>query len=135
MQDKTELLGNDTIMDKSVGQVSSRGSLSYSHAHAKFISIVCSMPCPCSHSQAPFTLSTDTITYFYQSVSLTGSHIPHIICCLLDMASAETRHVIQQLKQKDENNFCFECGAHNPAWASVKCVFRMRKRRGRKSDM
>eukprot|EP00053_Salpingoeca_punica_P009739 m.87676 g.87676 ORF g.87676 m.87676 type:complete len:388 (+) comp15139_c0_seq3:75-1238(+) len=36
------------------------------------------------------------------------------------MADAETRRVLTALKSKDGNNNCVECGAHNPAWASVK---------------
>lgn len=35
------------------------------------------------------------------------------------MASPRTRQVLNQLKIKDENNKCFECGTHNPQWASV----------------
>lgn len=37
------------------------------------------------------------------------------------MASPETRRTITGLKNSDKgNNRCFECQAHNPAWASVK---------------
>ncbi|KAF7413374.1 ADP-ribosylation factor GTPase-activating protein 1 [Vespula maculifrons] len=35
------------------------------------------------------------------------------------MASPRTRQILNQLKVKDENNRCFECGTHNPQWASV----------------
>lgn len=36
------------------------------------------------------------------------------------MASAEARRTLSGLKNKDGNNQCFDCGAHNPAWACVK---------------
>uniref|UniRef100_A0A914WXJ8 ADP-ribosylation factor GTPase-activating protein 1 n=1 Tax=Plectus sambesii TaxID=2011161 RepID=A0A914WXJ8_9BILA len=35
------------------------------------------------------------------------------------MASPRTRRVLKDLRPKDDNNFCFECGAHNPQWVSV----------------
>ncbi|XP_078037303.1 ADP-ribosylation factor GTPase-activating protein 1 [Augochlora pura] len=35
------------------------------------------------------------------------------------MASPRTRRVLSELKPKDENNKCFECGTHNPQWVSV----------------
>ncbi|KZC09421.1 PREDICTED: ADP-ribosylation factor GTPase-activating protein 1 [Dufourea novaeangliae] len=35
------------------------------------------------------------------------------------MASPRTRRVLSELKPKDENNRCFECGIHNPQWVSV----------------
>ncbi|XP_067216319.1 ADP-ribosylation factor GTPase-activating protein 1 isoform X2 [Linepithema humile] len=35
------------------------------------------------------------------------------------MASPRTRRVLGELKPKDENNKCFECGNHNPQWVSV----------------
>ncbi|XP_064624951.1 ADP-ribosylation factor GTPase-activating protein 1-like isoform X2 [Lineus longissimus] len=35
------------------------------------------------------------------------------------MASPRTRRVLKELRVKDENNFCFECRAHNPQWVSV----------------
>lgn len=35
------------------------------------------------------------------------------------MASPRTRRVLSELKPKDENNRCFECGTHNPQWVSV----------------
>ncbi|KAK1134463.1 hypothetical protein K0M31_007248 [Melipona bicolor] len=35
------------------------------------------------------------------------------------MASPKTRRILSELKPKDENNKCFECGTHNPQWVSV----------------
>lgn len=35
------------------------------------------------------------------------------------MASPRTRRVLAELRPKDDNNKCFECGTHNPQWASV----------------
>lgn len=35
------------------------------------------------------------------------------------MASPRTRRVLKDLKVKNENNFCFECGTQNPQWVSV----------------
>ncbi|GFS01511.1 ADP-ribosylation factor GTPase-activating protein 1 [Elysia marginata] len=35
------------------------------------------------------------------------------------MASPRTRRVLKDLKLKDGNNNCFECGVHNPQWVSV----------------
>ncbi|KAG7211289.1 hypothetical protein KM043_010590 [Ampulex compressa] len=35
------------------------------------------------------------------------------------MASPRTRRALNELKPKDENNKCFECGTHNPQWVSV----------------
>ncbi|KAF5302675.1 hypothetical protein FQA39_LY10171 [Lamprigera yunnana] len=35
------------------------------------------------------------------------------------MASPRTRRLLNQLKPLDENDKCFECGAHNPQWVSV----------------
>eukprot|EP00794_Sanderia_malayensis_P004584 gene4584-5186_t len=35
------------------------------------------------------------------------------------MASPRTRKVLKELKVKDGNNICFECGGHNPQWVSV----------------
>ncbi|XP_065061916.1 ADP-ribosylation factor GTPase-activating protein 1-like isoform X1 [Rhopilema esculentum] len=35
------------------------------------------------------------------------------------MASPRTRRVLKDLKVKDGNNTCFECGGHNPQWVSV----------------
>ncbi|XP_039286695.1 ADP-ribosylation factor GTPase-activating protein 1 isoform X2 [Nilaparvata lugens] len=35
------------------------------------------------------------------------------------MASPRTRRVLHELIPKDENSKCFECGTHNPQWASV----------------
>ncbi|KAL3287207.1 hypothetical protein HHI36_001684 [Cryptolaemus montrouzieri] len=35
------------------------------------------------------------------------------------MASPRTRRILQELKPKDENDKCFECGTHNPQWVSV----------------
>lgn len=35
------------------------------------------------------------------------------------MASPRTRRVLKDLRVKDENANCFECGTHNPQWVSV----------------
>uniref|UniRef100_A0A0X3PGL1 ADP-ribosylation factor GTPase-activating protein 1 n=1 Tax=Schistocephalus solidus TaxID=70667 RepID=A0A0X3PGL1_SCHSO len=35
------------------------------------------------------------------------------------MASPRTRHTLAEVRRKDENNFCFECGTANPQWVSV----------------
>ncbi|XP_041483915.1 ADP-ribosylation factor GTPase-activating protein 1-like isoform X1 [Lytechinus variegatus] len=35
------------------------------------------------------------------------------------MASPRTRRVLKDLRLKNGNNSCFECGTHNPQWASV----------------
>ncbi|CAC5377569.1 ARFGAP1 [Mytilus coruscus] len=35
------------------------------------------------------------------------------------MASPRTRRVLKDLKLKDDNSTCFECGGHNPQWVSV----------------
>lgn len=35
------------------------------------------------------------------------------------MASPRTRRVLKDLRVKDENTNCFECGTHNPQWVSV----------------
>ncbi|KOC60688.1 ADP-ribosylation factor GTPase-activating protein 1 [Habropoda laboriosa] len=35
------------------------------------------------------------------------------------MASPRTRRILNELKPKDENNRCFECGTHNPQWVAV----------------
>ncbi|KAK8388881.1 hypothetical protein O3P69_020673 [Scylla paramamosain] len=35
------------------------------------------------------------------------------------MASPRTRRALAEIKPRDENSQCFECGTHNPQWASV----------------
>ncbi|XP_011338313.1 ADP-ribosylation factor GTPase-activating protein 1 isoform X2 [Ooceraea biroi] len=35
------------------------------------------------------------------------------------MASPRTRRILGEIRPKDENNKCFECGSHNPQWVSV----------------
>jgi len=35
------------------------------------------------------------------------------------MASPRTRRVLAELRPKEDNNKCFECGSHNPQWVSV----------------
>ncbi|KAK4307427.1 hypothetical protein Pmani_020816 [Petrolisthes manimaculis] len=35
------------------------------------------------------------------------------------MASPRTRRVLAEVKPKEDNNQCFECGTHSPQWASV----------------
>nr|XP_008251648.1 ADP-ribosylation factor GTPase-activating protein 1 isoform X6 [Oryctolagus cuniculus] len=35
------------------------------------------------------------------------------------MASPRTRKVLKEVRVRDENNVCFECGAFNPQWVSV----------------
>lgn len=35
------------------------------------------------------------------------------------MASPRTRRVLAEMRPKDDNNKCFECGTHNPQWVSV----------------
>jgi len=41
------------------------------------------------------------------------------VVIVVRMASPRTRRVLAEIRPKDDNTKCFECGTHNPQWASV----------------
>merc|ERR1712123_372993 len=55
----------------------------------------------------------------YRCFDLHSLNISAICGNSFRMASPRTRRVLAEIRPKDDNTKCFECGTHNPQWASV----------------